>query len=494
MVAWQPMQLWDVGFQLSVAATIGLVWLAPLLEIRLSRLPDALRAGLAVALAAQIMTLPVIAGSFGRVSLIAPLSNLAVLWAVPWLMLAAFVTVAVGIVWPAGAAVLGWAAWLFATAILAPAQWLASLPLAAADLPAIGLPAWVIYYLALATLVTALQPRLGITGGPRAAPPLTAPPLRGPAALALAAALVWSAVLALPDGRLHLWFLDVGEGDATLIRTPRGQVILVDGGPSPVAISNALGRVLPFWQRHLDLVVLTHANEDHLLGLVEVARRYRIEQTIEPAVPSASGSFVEWERALAAAETARAAALPGQSVDLGEGAVLQVLWPRGAAAGSQPENRGSVVIRLVYGQVSILLPGDIDAGTGESDRRRRGRPIRRHPESAPPRRPVRPRCGPAPHHRAPGRRHLRRRRQHLRPPRPRDPGAALRPPRLPHRPAGHHRARHRRRSPGSSSPSGRLPGRAGEREGWPRRVGTGDRRESHKDGKTRRSTKRQGTG
>ena len=241
---------------------------------------------------------------------------------------------------------------------------LASLPLAAADLPAIGLPAWVIYYLALAILVTALQPRLGITG---ALPPARPSLLRrcwGPAALALAAALVWSAVLALPDGRLHLWFLDVGEGDATLIRTPRGQVILVDGGPSPVAISNALGRVLPFWQRHLDLVVLTHANEDHLLGLVEVARRYRIEQTIEPAVPSASGSFVEWEKALAAAETARAAALPGQSVDLGEGAALQILWPRGAAAGSQPENRGSVVMRLVYGQVSILLPGDIDAATG----------------------------------------------------------------------------------------------------------------------------------
>ena len=130
MVAWWPPQLWDVGFQLSVAATFGLIWLSPAMETWLSRLPSAIRGNLAVALAAQAMTMPILAANFHLISLVSPLANLAALWAVAPLMACGMAVALVGWIWAPAAAVVGWAAWLFAT-------WIAEIG-AAARRPALG--------------------------------------------------------------------------------------------------------------------------------------------------------------------------------------------------------------------------------------------------------------------------------------------------------------------------------------------------------------------
>ena len=78
--------------------------------------------------------------------------------------------------------------------------------------------------------------------------------------------LLWTAVAAMPDGRLHVSFLDVGQGDSILIETPSGRQVLVDGGPDPRRTVQLLGRELAFWDRSLDLVVLSHPQDDHLAG------------------------------------------------------------------------------------------------------------------------------------------------------------------------------------------------------------------------------------
>ena len=94
--------------------------------------------------------------------------------------------------------------------------------------------------------------------------------------LAFVTVVVWLAFRGLPDGKLHVWFLDVGQGDAILIQSPDGRQILVDGGPSPSALNDELGEVLPFWDRSLDVVVMTHPDSDHANGLIPLFDRFAI--------------------------------------------------------------------------------------------------------------------------------------------------------------------------------------------------------------------------
>ncbi|MFA6514018.1 MAG: MBL fold metallo-hydrolase [Patescibacteria group bacterium] len=78
---------------------------------------------------------------------------------------------------------------------------------------------------------------------------------------------------------LQVSFLDVGQGDSTLIQTANGKIILIDGGPDNLVL-NRLGERLPFYKRELDLVVVSHFHDDHITGLIEILRRYKVEKII----------------------------------------------------------------------------------------------------------------------------------------------------------------------------------------------------------------------
>jgi competence protein ComEC len=99
--------------------------------------------------------------------------------------------------------------------------------------------------------------------------------------LAVGALLVWSGALTAPDGRLHVAFLDVGQGDSILITDPEGRQVLVDGGPDASLTLGQLGRHMPFWDRRIEMVVLSSSDEDHLGGLVSVVERYRVGQVLQ---------------------------------------------------------------------------------------------------------------------------------------------------------------------------------------------------------------------
>ena len=99
--------------------------------------------------------------------------------------------------------------------------------------------------------------------------------------LAVVVILSGAAWFTQPDSLIHVYFLNVGQGDATLIQQGN-TYILIDGGPSPQAIDNALGSILPFWDRNIDLLVMTHPHSDHLAGLVEVLNRYKVSEVRYP--------------------------------------------------------------------------------------------------------------------------------------------------------------------------------------------------------------------
>ncbi len=181
------------------------------------------------------------------------------------------------------------------------------------------------------------------------------------AVLAVACVLAWAAVLTAPDQDLHVTFIDVGEGDAILIRTG-GFKVLVDGGPSPQAVTGYLGQALPFWDRYIDLVVSTHPHDDHLMGLIEVVRRYEVGGVLTTPYEYDTGVYREWRSGVKEKALPYVTARLGQEIRLGGEATLHVLHPGDGllrGTGSDPNNN-SVVLRLVSGSFSALLTGDIE--------------------------------------------------------------------------------------------------------------------------------------
>jgi competence protein ComEC len=179
----------------------------------------------------------------------------------------------------------------------------------------------------------------------------------------LVALLVWSAALSQPDGLLHVFFLDVGQGDAILIRSPSGRVVLVDGGPDPLLLGARLGQILPFWQRRLDLVVATHADGDHLAGLIPIVEHYAVEHALEPPGMGDSALSERWHELVAERAAHAAPVSRGMRINLDDGLTMTVLHPEGddpVPTDEDPGNRGSLVLRLSMGRLAVLLTADID--------------------------------------------------------------------------------------------------------------------------------------
>ena len=190
--------------------------------------------------------------------------------------------------------------------------------------------------------------------------PTTGRILAGVVIIAVAAglAVAWNAQR--PDGRLHVAFLDVGQGDAILIQTPGGRQLLVDGGYTASDTLDQLGRHMPFWDRSIDLVIATHPDADHVAGLVEVVERYRIGGLITNGAVEANDSA--YAALLAAAESRGVLVHPaqiGETVGLDEGVELRILHTAESPAAAD-DNEASVVARLTYGELSLLLTGDAE--------------------------------------------------------------------------------------------------------------------------------------
>jgi len=179
--------------------------------------------------------------------------------------------------------------------------------------------------------------------------------------LLIIAILVWSVVLTIPDDKLHVSFLDVGQGDAILIQTPNRQNILIDGGPDPQKINLELSKKLPFWDRTIDLMISTQPQADHITGLVEVLQRYKVKQVLESGIPYDSRIYREWLNVIEDKQIKHEIATAGQEIDSGSGIKIEVLNPPAKLfqETSHDVDNNGVVIRVSWGKVSFLFTADI---------------------------------------------------------------------------------------------------------------------------------------
>lgn len=184
--------------------------------------------------------------------------------------------------------------------------------------------------------------------------------------LALFCAGVWTAVYAQASaapGVLTFAALDVGQGDALYIESPTGVQVLVDSGPDD-SVLRELSAVMPALDRSLDAVIATHPDADHIGGFAEVLERYEVGVYISPGIAKDTATAKRLEARVDEKEIPRIPARRGQSLDLGAGARLDILYPDRdvSALSSDKANEGGVVARLVYGESEALLMADVGAG------------------------------------------------------------------------------------------------------------------------------------
>ncbi|PIR54652.1 competence protein ComE [Candidatus Peregrinibacteria bacterium CG10_big_fil_rev_8_21_14_0_10_36_19] len=161
-----------------------------------------------------------------------------------------------------------------------------------------------------------------------------------------------------PDKKLHVYFLDVGQGDSIFINTPNGKQMLIDGGAGNKIIYE-LAEIMPFFDRKIDVVVLTHPDKDHVGGLVEVLGRYDVEKVVISGVESESSDYLEFLRRAKNSEVI----YQNDKIDFDfDGVFVDFLFPFDSLFGEHifAMNDSSIVIKLVYKDVKILLTGDLE--------------------------------------------------------------------------------------------------------------------------------------
>ena len=136
---------------------------------------------------------------------------------------------------------------------------------------------------------------------------------------------------------------------------------MIDGGPSPQTINLELGKKMPFWDRAIDLVFLTHPHHDHLSGLVEVLQRYQVSQVIYPDLAYDSLVYEEWPKLIAAKGIIPLTAQAGQQIRLGDDLIIKVLRPQTVlATGDESDlDNNSLVLHLTAGEITFLFTADI---------------------------------------------------------------------------------------------------------------------------------------
>lgn len=368
----QPLVLWDVSFQLSFFAVLGLALFTEPLTRLFDRLLAALFPGalartfanllnepLVVSIAALIPTLPLTILYFQRLSLVSLLVNVLVVPVQSYLLFVGGLALIVSLLVPALAQVLFWIAGLLLSWTIGMVRLFAELPFAdvvvSVDARLVGL-----FFLVIigGAIMNATRPpwaaRLSALVRRRVV--LNAVLFAG---LSLSL-LLGGIALSRPDGRLHVWWLDVGHSNAVLLQTPGGAHVLVDGGRFPSRLLTALGDRLPFYDRTIEIIAISQPDEFDTGALPAVLARYDAGVILVNGQETLSPGYDALREAMSAYDVLPVVA--GYRVALDDGVTLEVLHPQQPPELSDAQGDVALVLRVTYGERSLLLTSDLSRG------------------------------------------------------------------------------------------------------------------------------------
>ncbi|MGB7874097.1 MAG: ComEC/Rec2 family competence protein [Anaerolineales bacterium] len=367
MAIFNPHIPWDVGFQLSFFATLGLILYAePFQNWAVNTITRYTSPGTAqkvaapiseyilLTLAAQLTTLPIMAYHFKRISLVSLIANPFILPVQPAVMIVGGLAVILSLIWLPLGAVAAFGAWPFVAYTIRMVELFDLLPNGVIVLGDFSLWLVILFYTALFTWTLARPQLRRLFFGEETNLP-TIPTITVATALTVVVMVTWRAAFTAPDGNLHITFLDVGSADAILIETPAGRHVLVNGGPSASLLSDGLGRRLPPFNRRLDWLIIVSTQENQLSGLPRVVERIPPDNVLWAGNVEASFSarnlnewFIDQSIPVTQAES-------DSELNLGDGAVIKIL---------NVNSRGAVLL-LEWNDFRALLPVGINFNAQE---------------------------------------------------------------------------------------------------------------------------------
>ncbi len=355
-----PSVLWDVSFQLSFCAILGMMlFVTPIsqfLERMLGFRSGFLNDALVVTLAAQIATAPLIVLYFQRFSVVALLTNFLVIPVQTFVLIGGGLAMMIGLFLPTLSQGLFWLVMIGLAWTIGIVRTFAQLPMAEFSLYADPKFVGAFYVLLIGgALMTASRPywmsRLYSLLLRRV---VWVTLMLGAFGLGI---LVWGMWRSLPDGKFHVWWLDMGHSNAVLMQTPNGAQILIDGGRYPSRLLTALGDRMPFYDRDIEILILTHPDDNDNSALTSVLSRYNALSLISNGQPQLGEVQGELRRMLTNAPHVIATA--GYTIETTDGVLIEVLHPQATPELGDPLGDGALLLRVSYGQHSFLLTSDL---------------------------------------------------------------------------------------------------------------------------------------
>jgi len=367
LTAVAPRLIYDIGFQLSVAGTLGLAFFAlPLTQylIDLLSLSDdattvrSIVAAFAVSLAATLTTLPLSMMYFGQVSLVQLPVNLLVMVFQPLILMLGLGAVASVFVLPALAQLLAWGAMLLLSITLTIMQAFAQLPFAQATFYLHE--RWVIwgYVLTMGGVILQLTKPAWFDELRRwlaSRLVATTTMIAGGLLVCLLGLLYWQR----PDGLLHIYLLDIGHSNGVLIESPSGAHILIDGGRFPTRLITQVGEILPFVDREIELIFVTQPDVFQTRALPNLLERYRAGLILTNGHRLVGEDYLALETALQAFPMRTV--LRGDRIELSDGLGFVVLNPASIPTLGEGLDDNTLALQATYGEHTFLLTSDLSA-------------------------------------------------------------------------------------------------------------------------------------
>jgi competence protein ComEC len=345
LMIFDPLVIFGLSFQLTFAATWALVYLAPQLEKKYKLPPP-----LAISLAPILATIPITLYNFNQFSVAALLVNTLVMPWVEILTVLGFASTVLGAIFLPIATILNGALLLILKLFNEIVYTFSAIPGACLYFSAPPFILILAYYAGLIAWVEGFMNKKNLLKY----------------SLLLLVLLIWSAAFSPSSAikGLTVSVIDVRQGDSILVESPSGKTMLIDGGPKYKRGDAGRSYVLPFLHKKginkLDIVVLTHPHDDHVGGLPSVLKDLPVGLVMDSGQPHTSRAYLDFLKLIDQKKLPYKLASAGQEIDLGGGVRGEVLNPQEPFIEESALNNNSVVIRLVFGKIAIMLTGDME--------------------------------------------------------------------------------------------------------------------------------------